>query len=53
MVIDNLLSGYMDNVNPRAIFHTCDIRNSTEVMGIFDKYELDGVFHLAAIARTP
>lgn len=51
IVIDNLLSGCEKYVNPKAAFHKCDIRNLEEIIEYFDG--LDGVFHLAAIARTP
>jgi UDP-glucose 4-epimerase len=51
IVLDNLLSGSQKYVNPRATFHNCDIRNLDAILPFFEG--LDGVFHLAAIARTP
>jgi UDP-glucose 4-epimerase len=51
VVIDNLLSGSEQYVNAKAVFHKCDIRNLDEILGHFEG--ADGVFHLAAIARTP
>ena len=51
VVIDNLLSGSEQYVNAKAVFHKCDIRNLDEILGHFEG--VDGVFHLAAIARTP
>jgi UDP-glucose 4-epimerase len=51
VVLDNLLSGSEQYVNTKAVFHKCDIRNLDEIREYFDG--IDGVFHLAAIARTP
>lgn len=51
IVLDNLLSGSEKYVNPRATFHACDIRNLDDILPFFEG--IDGVFHLAAIARTP
>lgn len=51
IVIDNLLSGCEQYVNAKAVFHKCDIRNLNEILQHFEG--VDGVFHLAAIARTP
>jgi UDP-glucose 4-epimerase len=53
VVIDNLLSGNKDNLDSRAIFEQGDITNFDEMDSIFAKYTVDGVFHFAAIARTP
>ena len=50
-VLDNLLSGSIKNTNPKAEYITCDIRNFNEIQSYFK--DIDGVFHLAAIARTP
>lgn len=50
-VIDNLLSGYMENVNHEAEFIKADIRNLTDIMPLVQG--MDGVFVYAAIARTP
>jgi len=51
IVIDNLLSGSEKYVNSKAVFHKCDITNFDEIVPCFEG--ADGVFHLAAIARTP
>lgn len=51
VVLDNLLSGFEKNINKQAIFHNCDIRNINNIIEHFNG--IDGVFHLAAIARTP
>ena len=51
IVLDNLLSGNLKNINNKAIFYNCDIRKLDNIKEYFKK--IDGVFHLAAIARTP
>jgi UDP-glucose 4-epimerase len=51
VVVDNLLCGFEKNLNPAAVFHNCDIRKLDTIVEHFK--DVDGVFHLAAIARTP
>ena len=51
VILDNLLSGFEKNINKIATFHNCDIRNIDNIKEHFKN--VDGVFHLAAIARTP
>ena len=51
IVLDNLLSGSMNNVNSKAVFIKTDIRKIDDIQTYFSG--ADGVFHLAAIARTP
>ena len=54
IVIDNLLSGNLENLNKEAIFENVDITNFNLLQTIIDKYDnIDGIFHFAAIARTP
>lgn len=54
IVIDNLLSGNLENLNPNAIFEPVDIIHFESLQNTIDKYEnIDGIFHFAAIARTP
>jgi UDP-glucose 4-epimerase len=50
-ILDNLTSGSRLNVNPRATLLECDIRVYESIAPHFEG--VDGVFHLAAIARTP
>lgn len=50
-VLDNLLSGSIKNINENAKFINCDIRNLENIIEYFK--DIDGVFHLAAISRTP
>jgi UDP-glucose 4-epimerase len=51
IILDNLLSGSERNINKKAKFFNCDIRQLANIIEYFK--DLDGVFHLAAIARTP
>lgn len=53
IVIDNLLSGNLENLNPSAVFENVDIRNFELLNKTIKKYNVDGIFHFAAIARTP
>ena len=45
-VIDNLSTGNLSNLNPRATFYQQEITNPLN--DIFDKFKFDYVFHLAA-----
>jgi UDP-glucose 4-epimerase len=51
VILDNLLSGSEQNINKKAKFINCDIRFLNNIKEYFEN--VDGVFHLAAIARTP
>jgi UDP-glucose 4-epimerase len=54
IVLDNLLSGNLENLNKNAIFENVDITNYELLKNVINKYEnIDGIFHFAAIARTP
>jgi UDP-glucose 4-epimerase len=54
VVLDNLLSGNLENLNKNAIFENVDITNYELLKNVIDKYDnIDGIFHFAAIARTP
>lgn len=48
VVLDNLLTGSKDNINPKAIFYELDITDLGALEKIFKEYNLDYVFHLAA-----
>lgn len=50
-VVDNLLSGYRENINPKAHFINADIRDLDAIEPLVKGQ--DGVFNYAAIARTP
>lgn len=51
VVIDSLLSGNKKHINAGATLVNCDIRKYEDILPHFAG--VDGVFHLAAIARTP
>jgi len=54
IVLDNLSSGNIENLNKDAIFENVDITNYNTLTTVIDKYNtIDGIFHFAAIARTP
>lgn len=46
-VVDNLVSGKREHVDPKAIFHEIDIRNASKLMEVFQGAEC--VFHMAAL----
>ncbi len=49
VVLDNLVTGKRENVNPKAEFHHADIRNFEEIRNLFRG--IDYVFHVAALPR--
>jgi nucleoside-diphosphate-sugar epimerase len=51
VVIDNLISGNRDNVNPRARFLHCDIRDIKREY-LYHLIGADVLFHCAALARV-
>jgi len=50
VVLDNLSGGFLRNINSKAIFIKGSINNQRIVNSIFNKYNFDFVFHLAAYA---
>ena len=48
VVIDNLETGYIEAVHPKARFYSLDIRNKEELKTVFNKENIDGVIHFAA-----
>lgn len=52
LVIDNLSTGLMQNINPRAIFFRLDIRDPVLDM-LFQTFQPEVVFHLAAHISVP
>jgi len=46
-IIDNLVTGQRQNINPKAIFHEADIRDQA-IAGIFERERFEVVFHQAA-----
>ena len=54
VVLDNLISGRRDFVNPKAKFIWCDITHSeTELVKIFTEHDIDYVFNYAASPYVP
>ncbi len=51
LVVDNLVNGKRENINPKAEFHQVDICDF-ETMRLYFK-DIDFVFHLAALPRVP
>ncbi|MEK7500509.1 MAG: NAD-dependent epimerase/dehydratase family protein [Patescibacteria group bacterium] len=49
-VIDNLVAGKKENINPRAVFYKADIRQLKKIKPVFDGASY--VFHLAALPRV-
>lgn len=50
IVLDNLSGGFIRNINSQAIFIKGSINNQKLIKSIFEKYQFDYVFHLAAYA---
>lgn len=50
IIIDNLLTGKKENLNPQALWHNVDIRDLEKIKPFFQG--VDYVFHLAAFARV-
>src|SRR5947207_11263833 len=50
IALDDLSGGFVDNVNPDAIFIEASCSDHTKLARIFNEYQFDYVFHLAAYA---
>jgi len=50
VVLDDLSGGYIENVNSEAIFIKASVTDNKLVEEVFDKYNFDYVYHLAAYA---
>ncbi len=53
IAVDNLLSGFLEQVNYKAFFRGVDITAFEPLRLLMMVEQPDGVFHCAAIARTP
>jgi UDP-glucose 4-epimerase len=51
IIIDNLVTGKLENVNSQATFHNLDI-NSPEIESVFSS-DIDAIIHLAAQIKVP
>ena len=52
VVIDNLLTGFVQAVHPTARFYKTDIRDRAALDTIFEKEEIEGVIHFAASSQV-
>ncbi|HBS88688.1 MAG: UDP-glucose 4-epimerase [Bacteroidetes bacterium GWF2_38_335] len=50
IVLDDLSGGYIDNVNPKALFIKGSITDHKLLEKLFNDYKIDYVYHLAAYA---
>ena len=48
VIVDNLETGYMAAVHPKARFYQGDIRSREFIDSVFDQEKIDGVIHFAA-----
>jgi len=53
IILDNLSSGYMDLVHPKAEFYQGDIRIKSDVESVFKQEKIDVVMHFAAKIVVP
>ena len=51
VVIDDLSSGNIENINKKAVFHRVDIRDVDALRKVFDQ-SVQGIFHCAAIVSV-
>jgi len=48
VIVDNLETGHIEAVHPKAAFYQGDIRDRAFVDSVFEKEKIDGVIHFAA-----
>ncbi|MGB9677331.1 MAG: NAD-dependent epimerase/dehydratase family protein [Candidatus Ratteibacteria bacterium] len=48
VVVDNLSTGFLENLNKKVTFYKTDIREKEKIEEIFEKYYFDYIFHFAA-----
>lgn len=48
VVIDNLSTGFIENLNKEVIFYNADVRDKEKISEIFKKHKFDFIFHFAA-----
>ncbi len=48
IVVDDLSSGFIENINSRAVFYNIDLSDLDSVKQVFEKDKPDVVYHLAA-----
>lgn len=52
VVADNLLTGFLAAVHPKARFYNADIRDRKAMDELFEKEKIDGVIHFAASSQV-
>ena len=50
VVLDDLSTGFLDNINPRTEFVQASVNDSALIESLFERHKFDYVFHLAAYA---
>ncbi len=50
VALDDLSGGFLDNINPEAIFIEASCTDHAKLARLFNEYQFDHVFHLAAYA---
>lgn len=50
VAVDDLSGGFLENINPKAIFMKGSVEDSAFINQLFQKYKFDHVYHLAAYA---
>ena len=50
VVLDDLRGGFLENVNPKAVFVRGSVTDHDLISSIFTQYKFDYIFHLAAYA---
>lgn len=48
VIVDNLETGHIEAVHPKAVFYQGDIRDRAFIDSVFEKEAIDGVIHFAA-----
>jgi UDP-glucose 4-epimerase len=48
VVIDNLVTGYQEAIDPRAVFYQLNINQFDEVVDVLQKHHIESVIHFAA-----
>ena len=51
-VVDDLETGFIDAVHPKARFYEGDLRDKAFIDSVFDKERVDAVIHFAAISQV-
>jgi len=51
VIVDNLATGDINNINPKARFINWDVRNSFDIHRFLGSYNPEIIYHIAALAR--